>query len=351
MGLFKPIVVGGFHRQCDQWLMIGEPGCLHVAEDRVFAMGDAGDLKHRGRAFGTGAEGGEFAEWALRRAVLRMDQTFDHDLRMSGNFEIDGVAFDHLDVFPKNSGAIFEFVKILVLAGPVRHDLVYRMEADREGHRHRLVFLDIFHVVGIVVPRRHPERCLLRIFCQHHADDRFVADAGFRVLRYGDAGAQIPPAVTVAVLGDGQGVQIDVLTQHLHFFNGAIIDHHRFAALGGHLFGQIGADLVGVIQAERRSLSLPVFDQDVSQAPVVEAGHVVKHQRPLAFRTQVSHLGQGIHGFVDMQHSVIYGFEECAQRMRHGFYLPFIAKTINTYGFPGQPIFVCIQTNIRYNSI
>ncbi len=86
-----------------------------------------------------------------------------------------------------------------------------------------------------------------------------------------DAGPEVAPAVAVAVLRDRQGVQIDIVAQHFDLFDRAVLDHHGLAALGRHLFGKIGADLVGFIEAEGRSLSGAVLDQDVGQAPVREA--------------------------------------------------------------------------------
>ena len=58
-----------------------------MAEDRILAVGDAGDLEDRGRALGAGAECGEFTERALGRAVMGMNESFDNDLGMSGDFE------------------------------------------------------------------------------------------------------------------------------------------------------------------------------------------------------------------------------------------------------------------------
>ena len=114
----------------------------------------------------------------------------------------------------------------------------------------------------------------------------------------------------MAVLRDGQGMQVDIVAQHFDLFDRAVIDHHGFAALGGHLFRQIGADLVCVIEAESGGLSGAVLDQDVGQPPVRETGHVVEHQRPLAFGAQVADLRQRIDFIVDMQHPVIDGFEK-----------------------------------------
>ena len=167
--------------------------------------------------------------------------------------------------------------------------------------------------MGVIVPRRHPERRLLRVVRQHHADDGFVADTGFGVLGNRDAGTEIAPAVAVAVLRDGQGVQVDVVAQHLDLLDRAVRDHHGLAALGRHLFGKVGADLVRPVEAERRSLAGAVLDQDVGQPPVGEAGHVMEHQRTLAFGTQIAHLGQRIDGVVDMQHPVVDGIKKSAK--------------------------------------
>ena len=127
MRVLEPIVIGGFHRQRDQRLVIGKPRRLHVPKDRVLAVRDASNLEHGGRTLGTGAEGGEFSEWAFRGSVLRMDEALNDHLGMCRDFEINGIAFDHLDIFAENSGAVFQFVEIFMFPGPVRHDFVHGM--------------------------------------------------------------------------------------------------------------------------------------------------------------------------------------------------------------------------------
>ena len=115
------------------------------------------------------------------------------------------------------------------------------------------------------------------------------------------------------MLRDRQCVQIHVLAQHLYLFYWAIIDHHRFSTFGGHLFGQVGADFVCVIKAERCGLPGAVLDQDICEPPVIKTRHVVEHQRPLALGAQISDLCQRIDRVVDVQHPIVDGFKESAQ--------------------------------------
>ena len=236
----------------------------------------------------------------------------------AGNLEVDGVAFHHLDVLAENAGAVFELVEILVPARPVRHDLVDRVHADRERHRHRLVLGDVFEVVRVVMPRSHPEGRLLRIVGHHHPDDGFVPDAGLGILGDGEPGAEIAPAVADRMLRDRQLVEVHLLAEHLVFLDRPVRHHHRLAALGRHALGEVGADPLGVVEPKRRRLAVAVLDQDVGQPPAGIAGEVVERQRPAALRAEIADLARRIDRLADMQHPVVDRFEKRPQAVRHG---------------------------------
>ncbi len=164
--------------------------------------------------------------------------------------------------------------------------------------------------MGVVVPRRHPERRLLRIVGELHADDGFVADAGLGIAGDGHAGAEIASGVAVGVDRDRQAVQIDVLAQHLDFLDRAVLDHDRAALALRHLPGEKRAHLLDVADAERRRLAVAVLDQDVGEPPVRETLEVVEHQRPGALRTQIADLGERVDLVAYVQDAVVYGLEK-----------------------------------------
>ena len=317
MGLLQPPVIGRLHRQRDQRLMIGEPGRLHVTEDRVLAVSDAGDPEHRCRALGAGAEVGEFAERAFGFAVGGVHQPLDDDFGMGGHLEVDGVARDHLDVFAEDAGGVFQFIEVLVLAAPVRHDLVDGMQADGECHGHRLPHLHILHVVGVVVPRRHPEGAFLRVVGDHHADDGLVAHTGLRVLGDGDPGPQIGTRVTVGMNRDRQLAEVHLLAQHLDFLHRSVFHHDRLAGAVGHLLGEMGADLVDVGNPQRRRLAKAVLDQDVGQSPAGKTLEIMEHQRSAALRTQDADLVDGVDLVMDVKDPVVDRFKKAAEAVRH----------------------------------
>src|ERR1019366_1850737 len=53
--------------------------------DRVLAVRDAGDVKHRVEVL-QGVEAGVIAEGALHLELVQLDVTFEDDLRIRGNF-------------------------------------------------------------------------------------------------------------------------------------------------------------------------------------------------------------------------------------------------------------------------
>ena len=218
--------------------------------------------------------------------------------------------------------------------GPVGHDLVDRVHADRERHRHRLVPGDVFQVMRVVVPRRHPEGRLLRVFGQHHPDDGFVPDPGLGVLGDGEARAQITPAVAHRMLRDRQLVEVHLAAQHPVFLDRPVGDHDRLAAPGRHALGEVWADALGVVEPERRRLAVAVLDQDVGQPPAGIAGQVVEHQRPAALRAEIADLPRRIDGVMDVQHPVVDRFQKRPQAVRHGKLPGWVALN-----------FVCIRTS------
>ena len=72
----------------------------HLRDDRgqhrVAAAGDAGDL-HVGVEFLQIHVAVGFPERSLRLEILRIDESFDHDLRLGGDQEIDGLRPHHID--------------------------------------------------------------------------------------------------------------------------------------------------------------------------------------------------------------------------------------------------------------
>ena len=116
MGVAQPIVVGRLHRQRDQWLVVGEPGRLHVAEDGILAVSDTSNLENRRRALSTSPKRRKLAERALGDTVVRMDQPLDHHLGMGRDLEVDGVTLDHLDVLSEHTSSVLELIEVLVPA-------------------------------------------------------------------------------------------------------------------------------------------------------------------------------------------------------------------------------------------
>ena len=82
---------------------LAHPGIFHrrLAHDgrrvdRVLAMRDAGDVKHRVLLF-HGVEARVIAERTLPAQFVQFHVAFEHDLRMRRNFQVHGFALHHLD--------------------------------------------------------------------------------------------------------------------------------------------------------------------------------------------------------------------------------------------------------------
>ena len=64
--------------------------------NRILAVRDAGDVKHRILIFQR-IEAGVVAEWPFGAQLVEIHVTFKHDLRRGGNFQVDGLALHQFD--------------------------------------------------------------------------------------------------------------------------------------------------------------------------------------------------------------------------------------------------------------
>src|SRR5207245_5167997 len=150
------------------------------------------------RPFRALAVSGELAERALGLAYAGRHDALDDHLGLARHLEIDGLALHELERLAEHARPHLQLVVALVPAAVVGEDLVTRVQADGEGHRRGRLALLVLHQVRPVVAGRHPEAHLPRAL-HHGADNRLVADTGFRIACDGDPRAAIATRVAFGV--------------------------------------------------------------------------------------------------------------------------------------------------------
>ena len=196
----------------------------HAHHDGVLAMRDAGHPEDR--AFAPARHiPGELAERALGFGLIHQYLALDHDFGMGRHFEINGLAFDHLDRLTADTAGDRQLVGAIACRC---HQILHRVAADKDRRRHVFAARLVFRVMDRAAPVGRAEQDAGRVLAfDLTAADADIAPPGVRILGHPER-RQIRARVFFRRPDrHRQFVQVDIIALDDDLFYRAGLDHHR----------------------------------------------------------------------------------------------------------------------------
>ena len=266
---------------------------LNVLEDRIVTHRDGFDVHDRIHPRAGEIVILEFAEGSFRLTDFRWNFSFQDDLGMSRDFQIDGLALHELHLFLQQRRGDLELIHA-VLCGGRRGEVVHRMVTDQDRDRHRLILRFIHLIIRPGVARIEENAEFLRTF-HLQAMKTDVAPAGLGILGDHQPGPDVRTPVTDTRLMDRHLRDVYWITDCNFLLHGPGLDHARCAQplRAAHKFRD---HLVAVSpKGERRQRHIT---GSLSQAaPTGKARQIFEKKRAISrLPQQRSHLTTGIDG-------------------------------------------------------
>ena len=169
---------------------------------------------------------GELAERAFGLSVIHQHFALDDDLGMGGHFQVDGLAFDHLDRLAADTTGDSQFIGTVSRR---RHQVLHRIAADKDRRGHMLAARLVFRMVDRAAPVGCTEQDAGRVLAfDLAAADADIAAPGIGVLGHPER-RQIGARVFLRRPdGHRQLVQVDIITRDNDLFHRSGFDHDWF---------------------------------------------------------------------------------------------------------------------------